>query len=1305
MADFEELRLRVVVSDEASGQLVNIRRLIDTLGAGASAAGFDRLKQQTRDMTMLMRPLAQGQLGVRQGFMLMSRQYAETGAIVAATGYAFLNQMSRLKAFSDELTAIAAQARGLGLAPEQFDNARKQLERMGLSGQQATGFIAGFTRSVADLGREGSRLEVQLMQSTTDPDAMRRWITRITGFANQGDIEEAINEFVDGVNTAFENELQRTGSRVMAADLAAHLMKGFNVDEASFAKISDRLTALSDEERTQFQRRLAAAEQYNKQYQQLYRGLQTFWQSAAVEVMSQMTGIMEGITVSQGGSERMGKAAGDAIGGVVNDMSGLGDELNILITSFQQLSELSMSDVMKYVSDAAKEHFNAWLEQTWLGRGLNWLRGTGQDQPPIPRQAGGPVIGGQPYLVGEQGRELFVPAGAGRILPSTAPQVTGLRWGETSEQSFARRDNTGAWTDQRPQSRSLIDEVRRLNLYRRGPTVPPVTVGPPAGAGAAEYGGGGGAGGGGGVGVGGGAGYAGAPGAAGYSGAESTYSGGPGGGPDAAGGGPGFAGRQPSLQRQAEETFGMSSFGARPSGVLDEHNQGLFGAGPSGVLGIKAPQGLGGTAGGAGSSGMYEPPVAPREAAPRVAPGEAVADVAGRAGGRVREQQARVAGIRKLPISTELKSQLEYAGLQTGLEAEIFSGGQAKKGTQGPRTGSTRHDLGGAADLKLRDPKTGRLLDSRIAEDRKRMQDYIAATARAGATGIGADYMGSGAHRYQALHIGGGPVSTWGGGKGWTAQALSRGRASPLSREQRAELMKGVVSGTATSVAEQEQVRGAAEVDATSAPAQQAPVQSSAAAAAPSDWGGGLSRSDKRIPAAIRYANPGAQYPSKRATELYGSTDTGIIGGGHKIAGFPTPVHGMAANIDNLEQKYVGMTMSSAIKKWSGGGRSKVPGWSDNTIITKEHLKDPKFIQPFFSEMQKAEAGKEWMTKEQMRAAHGMYLAGGSKQYEAQRNVGAQAVAQGGAEGQQQGQTPGQAEGTQPQEMREARLGIDDTRPGAYRDISETQRLPVGGKMDKPQGLLIHHTAGFEKNAERVGDVLRNRKLSVQYVIDRDGDIVQMTPEGRTAFHAGKLEKSQKVTGRQLGNTSLEGVEVIARGEKDVTPQQRSAIARLVRDRSERWGYDPKTSVWGHGELTGRKEREEGATARLIREGKLKLPEKEDKTLAQKADRDEDPTEKADRDEVDRSAGAEAKKGTTDVKSVATFKVKVKAPAGTKVTAEADKTFKKTEVERETKPEKKPETKAEQKPEKKEDVKAEATKEVKEEKAETKEAA
>ena len=69
--------------------------------------------------------------------------------------------------------------------------------------------------------------------------------------------------------------------------------------------------------------------------------------------------------------------------------------------------------------------------------------------------------------------------------------------------------------------------------------------------------------------------------------------------------------------------------------------------------------------------------------------------------------------------------------------------------------------------------------------------------------------------------------------------------------------------------------------------------------------------------ASFRYNNPGAQYPSARAAR-FGQTGFGIIGGGHKIARFPSPVNGAAANFDLLSSNYAGMPMGTAGKKWTG---------------------------------------------------------------------------------------------------------------------------------------------------------------------------------------------------------------------------------------------------------------------------------------------------------------------------------------------------------------------------------------------------
>lgn len=47
-----------------------------------------------------------------------------------------------------------------------------------------------------------------------------------------------------------------------------------------------------------------------------------------------------------------------------------------------------------------------------------YIRGPATGETPPPRQAGGPVSEGQPYVVGERGPELFVPSDSGKIVPN-----------------------------------------------------------------------------------------------------------------------------------------------------------------------------------------------------------------------------------------------------------------------------------------------------------------------------------------------------------------------------------------------------------------------------------------------------------------------------------------------------------------------------------------------------------------------------------------------------------------------------------------------------------------------------------------------------------------------------------------------------------------------------------------------------------------------------------------------------------------------------------------------------------------------
>lgn len=136
--------------------------------------------------------------------------------------------------------------------------------------------------------------------------------------------------------------------------------------------------------------------------------------------------------------------------------------------------------------------------------------------------------------------------------------------------------------------------------------------------------------------------------------------------------------------------------------------------------------------------------------------------------------------IRNQPVSSDLERVLNTAAAAAGIDSVVInSGGQAGAGTGGPRTGSTRHDHGGAADLQL--VVGGRALDFTNPNDLPIIQSFIAAARANGATGFGAgtDYMGN-----NTLHVGFGNEAVWGAGGSsatapeWLSAAVSGGGPS-----------------------------------------------------------------------------------------------------------------------------------------------------------------------------------------------------------------------------------------------------------------------------------------------------------------------------------------------------------------------------------------------------------------------------------------------------------------------------------------------------------------------------------------------
>ena len=119
-------------------------------------------------------------------------------------------------------------------------------------------------------------------------------------------------------------------------------------------------------------------------------------------------------------------------------------------------------------------------------------------------------------------------------------------------------------------------------------------------------------------------------------------------------------------------------------------------------------------------------------------------------------------GKRNLPLNSNLNAALNSVLPNLGLTAVVTSGGQvtaeeAARG-KGQRTGSVRHDHGGAADVQFQ-TTDGRTLSWENPQDVPLLQRAVTELKGQGLTGFGAagDYMGA-----STTHIGYGTPAVWG---------------------------------------------------------------------------------------------------------------------------------------------------------------------------------------------------------------------------------------------------------------------------------------------------------------------------------------------------------------------------------------------------------------------------------------------------------------------------------------------------------------------------------------------------------------
>jgi hypothetical protein len=152
MAEFEELKIGVSVSDDASEKLRKLR----TEGERFNNDVSTKVGNQFKAATFTTEKFATQLRGIASNVLGLGRLPIFTGVGFAAivTSIKIIND--QLGSFARDILKVRDVARTAGLSPDQFKSYTSQLKLAGYTAEQAEQEIVGFFRTVEEAGRAGT---------------------------------------------------------------------------------------------------------------------------------------------------------------------------------------------------------------------------------------------------------------------------------------------------------------------------------------------------------------------------------------------------------------------------------------------------------------------------------------------------------------------------------------------------------------------------------------------------------------------------------------------------------------------------------------------------------------------------------------------------------------------------------------------------------------------------------------------------------------------------------------------------------------------------------------------------------------------------------------------------------------------------------------------------------------------------------------------------------------------------------------------------------------------------------------------
>ena len=242
-SETEELRLRVVLDDQATAGLAALKNSVQSLSSGQTAQSFETFRRKQKEMGDQIKELSTAALGGERAMLGYIGKFGLFGFAVAAS----VEQLSKL---STELRATSRLAEGLGRSFADVQFAVRQLQATGVPLEKARETVAGLTDAVVELGRQGSATRNQFldMLGPKNQRVGQQYIDMLANATTEMQRLKAASELADAAEKARLQWLQQhprgLSPQAMAEDAAKYkrdLERGvLHVDPEVIARAKER---------------------------------------------------------------------------------------------------------------------------------------------------------------------------------------------------------------------------------------------------------------------------------------------------------------------------------------------------------------------------------------------------------------------------------------------------------------------------------------------------------------------------------------------------------------------------------------------------------------------------------------------------------------------------------------------------------------------------------------------------------------------------------------------------------------------------------------------------------------------------------------------------------------------------------------------------------------------------------------------------------------------------------------------------------------------------------------------------------